>query len=508
MGKQIVGFNYDKIDTAKRQVVQQHATEINGLLRRTAENIVAIGQHLLDVKEALPDGLFTGWMYAEFRWGKSSAACYMRIAREFGHLDCLDKFQPSALDFLARKPMSDLAIEKAVTASRAGEVISQKKAYQLVHKYPPQRNTPTPDTRPAICYDVVRRLAGFVDKRTAVMKADELRAFGDALDNQATRVRKLAEKGEAGPNGRPAENNGQPPVNDKHTLTLGTDAEGEVTLDLLKLLESRALIQGNSGAGKSWFLRLLAEQAAERVPTIILDTEGDFATLKDAVDVVLVGPTGELPVDPETADDLAVKLADLRVSAVVDISELDQQSKRDFVAGFCRALVDLPKELWKSRLVMVDEAHLYCPQGSNSGCSESRKAIIDLILTLGRKRGLCGVLATQRLSKLHKDAAAECTNVFIGRTWLPLDQQRAGEMLGLGASERQQLRDLEPGQFYAVGPALLRSGVVLLGSGAVKSSHGKPKEVPAPPQGSEVLQAQSPSVPAGSLLQFPAGGAA
>lgn len=47
--------------------------------------------------------------------------------------------------------------------------------------------------------------------------------------------------------------------------------------------------------------------------------------------------------------------------------------------------------------------------------AESAGAVIDLA-TRGRKRGQCAVIATQRLSKLHKDAAAEMKNKLIGGT--------------------------------------------------------------------------------------------
>jgi hypothetical protein len=80
-------------------------------------------------------------------------------------------------------------------------------------------------------------------------------------------------------------------------------------------------------------------------------------------------------------------------------------------------------------------------------------------MSQGRKRGLCGIIATQRLSKLHKDAAAETNNVIIGRTWLDGDQQRAGDLLGMSKAERLKLRDLEQGEFYAFGPVLNFPGV-------------------------------------------------
>ena len=68
-------------------------------------------------------------------------------------------------------------------------------------------------------------------------------------------------------------------------------------------------------------------------------------------------------------------------------------------------------------------------------------------MSQGRKRGYAGIIGTQRLSKLHKDAGAEANNVIIGRTWLDADQARAGDALGLSKTDRLRLRDLDQGEF-------------------------------------------------------------
>ena len=76
-------------------------------------------------------------------------------------------------------------------------------------------------------------------------------------------------------------------------------------------------------------------------------------------------------------------------------------------------------------------------------------------MSRGRKRGYCGILATQRLSKLHKDAAAEANNKLIGRAALDIDMRRAADELGFsGKVEQNTLRTLEDGQFYCFGPAI------------------------------------------------------
>jgi DNA helicase HerA-like ATPase len=76
------------------------------------------------------------------------------------------------------------------------------------------------------------------------------------------------------------------------------------------------------------------------------------------------------------------------------------------------------------------------------------------LCTQGRKRGFCAVLATQRISKLHKDAAAELLNKLIGRTGLDVDVKRAGDELGFDKEERQDLPRSSPGEFFVYGPAI------------------------------------------------------
>jgi hypothetical protein len=113
--------------------------------------------------------------------------------------------------------------------------------------------------------------------------------------------------------------------------------------------------------------------------------------------------------------------------------------------------------------------------GRFSGEAESTEAVISL-MSQGRKRGYAGVIATQRLSKLHKDAAAEANNVIIGRTWLDADQARAGDALGLSKADRLKLRDVGQGEFYGFGPALGEPGVVRFHSDQVRTTHPRPGE--------------------------------
>jgi len=243
----------------------------------------------------------------------------------------------------------------------------------------------------------------------------------------------------------------------------------QTTIDLPTLIDTRLLIQANSGGGKSWLIRRLLEQSHGKVQQIVIDLEGEFSTLREKFDYILAGKNGDTPAEPHSASLLGRRLLELNVSAIIDLYELPQYERKRFVKLFLEALVNAPKHLWHPVLVVIDEAHVFAPE---KGQSEAMGAVIDLA-TRGRKRGYCAVLATQRLSKLHKDAAAECNNKLIGRTGLDIDRKRAAEELGFTSKEATlALRQLEPGEFFAFGPAISPE-VTKVQIGSVTTSHPK-----------------------------------
>src|SRR3990167_6853883 len=177
----------------------------------------------------------------------------------------------------------------------------------------------------------------------------------------------------------------------------------EIEMDLTKLIESKLLVQANSGGGKSWLLRRILEQSHGKVQQIILDPEGEFGTLREKYEYILCGKGQDAPAEPRSAAMLAIRLLETGVSAVIDLYELHPQERKHFVKLFLEAMINSPKNLWHPVMVVLDEAHVFVPE---KGESEAAAAVIGFT-SLGRKRGFGAVLATQRISKLAKDAAAE-----------------------------------------------------------------------------------------------------
>lgn len=228
----------------------------------------------------------------------------------------------------------------------------------------------------------------------------------------------------------------------------------KLMVDLTTLIATRMLLCANSGGGKSYALRKILEAAGSKVMSIILDVEGEFKTLREKFDYLLIGQAGDVPISIKAAHLLPQKLMELNCSAIIDISELKMHERIMYVKKFLEALMELPREYWKPCIVAVDEAHAFCGQQEKQ---ESAHAVIDL-MTRGRKRGYCGILATQRIAKLHKDAAAEANNYMVGRTCQDVDMNRASDILGFATKEDKiSMRNLGEGEFYVFGPAISRA---------------------------------------------------
>lgn len=281
-------------------------------------------------------------------------------------------------------------------------------------------------------------------------------------------------------------------------ILVGKSGNRNVTLDLDALLRTRALIQANSGKGKSWLLRRIAEQLFGKVQVILIDPEGEFATLREKFDYVLVGKGGETPADPRSAALLAHTLLKIRACAVCDLYEMKPFARHEWVQKFCDALIDAPKELWHPAIVIVDEAHTFCPE-KGSGESVASESIIALA-TRGRKRGFAPIFSTQRLGKFRKDAAAECLNVMIGGTFIDIDRKRAADALGVYGKDQHAFFDeiklLERGSFFALGPAISDERI-LVKVGPVETTHpeaGSAKHAAEPPPAPEKVKAMLPKL--------------
>lgn len=245
-----------------------------------------------------------------------------------------------------------------------------------------------------------------------------------------------------------------------------------VNIDIQRVLEGRLLIVANSGGGKSYTIRKFMEVTHGKVQQILIDIEGEFSSLREKFDYVLVGRDGDIPINLRAAELLARRLLELNTSAIIDLYELKHHERKRFVRIFLESLINLPKELWHPCLIIIDECHVLAPE-SKSGEAESLDAVKDLA-TRGRKRGYTLVACSQRISKLNKDVVAELNTKLIGRSSLDIDMKRAAWELGFTEkNDILSLRTLNKGEFYAFGPALTNE-VTKIKIDQVQTTHQEP----------------------------------
>lgn len=274
-------------------------------------------------------------------------------------------------------------------------------------------------------------------------------------------------------------------------IDIGRDASGQsLAIDLEELLATRLLVQGNSGSGKSHLLRRLLEECAGTVQQVVIDPEGDFVTLADHFGHVVIDGAAYAPREIEA---LALRVRQHRASVVLALDELEVEQQIRCAALFLTALFDAPREHWYPALVVVDEAQMFAPAVAGEISDDTRRLTLSAMTNLmcrGRKRGLAGIVATQRLAKLAKNVAAEASNFLMGRTFLDIDMQRAADLLGMDRRQAERIRDLQRGQFLGLGPAISRRPVAVhVGPVRTAARRAAQMLVPLPDAAGEAMEA-------------------
>ncbi|WP_159828997.1 ATP-binding protein [Novosphingobium sp. TCA1] len=273
-------------------------------------------------------------------------------------------------------------------------------------------------------------------------------------------------------------------------IVIGQTPKGEaIEIDIKELLATRLLVQGNSGSGKSHLLRRLLEESAPIVQQVVIDPEGDFVSLAEEFGHVVID--GAAYAESEIVR-LGARIRQHRASVVLALDELEIDQQMKCAAQFLNAMFDAPREQWYPALVVVDEAQMFAPAAAGEVSEEARRVSLAAMTNLmcrGRKRGLAGVIATQRLAKLAKNVAAEASNFLMGRTFLDIDMVRAADLLGMERRQAESIRDLARGQFLGLGPAISRRPVAVnIGSVRTGAKSVTPGLMPLPTASTDELR--------------------
>ena len=187
-------FDYTPLAADVAMRVQTAAQRIRLLVQRTMEDILATGQELLAVKEALPHGQFRVWLHAEFDWNQRTAERFMAVAQRFGSkIDTMSiiKIDPTAAYLLAAPSAPLAASEIALERAENGERITVSVAKGILGtlgKKPVRRG----DKSPALpdskllghLLETLESLRRCWHPRLHTVLARQLRDFADSLEEK------------------------------------------------------------------------------------------------------------------------------------------------------------------------------------------------------------------------------------------------------------------------------------------------------------------------------------
>lgn len=129
-------FDYSELDSEIRELVQQRADEIRSRLKLTAQEVVEIGERLIEVKSKVGHGKFGKWLLAEFDWTDRTARQFMAVAERFKSENFSDlKIAPSALYLLAAPSTPESARAEVLALAEAGATITYSLARDITKKW-------------------------------------------------------------------------------------------------------------------------------------------------------------------------------------------------------------------------------------------------------------------------------------------------------------------------------------------------------------------------------------
>lgn len=138
MEVQLSLFDYNSLDTDTRTFVQEKAQAIHTRLKRTAEDIIAIGEDLIAVKARLGHGQFTPWLQTEFEMTDRHARNFMNVAARFSRkTEIISDLPVTVIYELAAPSTPDTVIEMVAAGEIAPTLPAIREVKQEIAAAPP-----------------------------------------------------------------------------------------------------------------------------------------------------------------------------------------------------------------------------------------------------------------------------------------------------------------------------------------------------------------------------------
>ncbi|MGC8648703.1 MAG: ATP-binding protein [Candidatus Micrarchaeia archaeon] len=217
-----------------------------------------------------------------------------------------------------------------------------------------------------------------------------------------------------------------------------------INIDAQKIMTGRGCIIGQSGSGKSFLAGVIAEELCKlNMPFCVIDTEGEYSSLKSKFNVLIVGGQYkdiDLKIDYLKLFNLSI--AD-GIPIIIDLSETT--NKQEIVYSALSSLYNVEDKLKKPYLILIEEGDKFAPQALSK-----KPNIIDEISVRGRKRGIGLLVATQRPANISKNVLSQCSYGFIGKLTIENDIS-AIKILFNDKGALRRITQLDAGEFLSFG---------------------------------------------------------
>jgi hypothetical protein len=236
-------------------------------------------------------------------------------------------------------------------------------------------------------------------------------------------------------------------------------------------LVNHIAVLGKAGSGKSSAICTVITWLLEKQKRVcIIDPTGVWWGLRLKADgktrgfnvVIFGGRHADLPLDASQGAMLADVVGTTSTPVIIDTSLMSVKQRTIFFSELGEAL--LRRNSGPLHLV-IDEAHLFAPQGKVSDPQSGQMLhATNNLISLGRARGLRVAMITQRPAKLHKDSLTQAETLIAMRLIAPQDRAAVKDWMGEWADNEtnganghdilMSLPSMKTGQGWVWAPAL------------------------------------------------------
>jgi len=200
---------------------------------------------------------------------------------------------------------------------------------------------------------------------------------------------------------------------------------------------------GKTGSGKTYTAKGIAERLlTDGRRVCILDPTGAWWGLRSNVKgdkpafpiVVFGGNHADVPLNPGSEQAIAEIIGTTDTSAALDTRDMSVGERSRFFTDFSETLLRRNKGPLH---VIIDEAHVFMPQGRVPDPQSGRMHAGNNLVSLGRGVGLRIIMITQRPAKLHKDSLTQAESLIALRLIAPQDRRAVEDWIGEWAEPKQ-----------------------------------------------------------------------